>query len=187
MTGALGFNPRAALARQDAPRPEGGEVSKLAGLATPTPSNTHSAPGPVGAEVSKLAGLATAPPPNTHSVGSPDEGPEPPGEHDAAEAEAMAAYYGGELSAPSYRPSDRDRLRDGLRVAALQRPPSWSGSTPPPLKGAWCSCCGRSHRSGGRWWRPRNPRNDGLGLGPGWRCWTCHPPPAPSEAEVVET
>jgi hypothetical protein len=37
MTGALGFNPRAALARQDAPRPAGGEISKLAGLATPTP------------------------------------------------------------------------------------------------------------------------------------------------------
>jgi hypothetical protein len=52
MTGALGFNPRAALARQDVPRPEGGEVRKLAGLATPTPSNTHSAPGPAGPEVS---------------------------------------------------------------------------------------------------------------------------------------
>jgi hypothetical protein len=185
MTGALGFNPRAALARQDAPRPEGGEVSNLAGLATPTPSNTHSAPGPVGAEVSKLATLATAPPPNTHSAGSPDEGAELPGGHDAAEREAMAAFYAAEPSARPYLPSDPDDYRDGLRLAALMRPPSWSGPTPPPPRGAWCSCCGRSNpQAGGRWWRPRHPRTDGLGLGPGWRCWRCHPPPDP--AEVVE-
>jgi hypothetical protein len=109
------------------------------------------------------------------------------GSNDDPERRALAAYYGGELSAPSYLPSDPDDYRDGLRVSALMRPPSWSGSTPPPPKGAWCGCCGRTRRSGGRWWRPRHPRTDGLGLGPGWRCWTCHPPPDPSEAEVVET
>jgi hypothetical protein len=115
-------------------------------------------------------------------------GPELPGEPDAAEAEAMAAYYGGELSAPSYRPSDPDDYRDGLLLAALQRPPSWSGSTPPPPKGAWCSCCGRSNpKAGGRWWQPRNPRSDGLGLAQGWRCMVCHPPPAGSDIEEVRT
>jgi hypothetical protein len=103
------------------------------------------------------------------------------------ERQALAAYYGGELGAPSYRPSDADPYRDGLRVAALMRPPSWSGSTPPPPKGAWCGCCGHTHRSGGRWWQPRNPRSDGLGLGQGWRCWTCHPPPDPTEVEEVRT
>jgi hypothetical protein len=185
MTGALGFNPRAALARQDVPRPEGGEISKLAGLATPTPSNAHSAPGPVGAEVSRLATLATAPPPNTHSVGSPGEGAELPGEPDAAAAEAMAAYYGGALSGRPYLPSDRHDYRDGLRLAALQRPPSWTAPTPPP-RGSWCCYCSNP-QAGGRWWRPRNPRSDGLGLGQGWRCMTCHPPPAGSDIKEVRT
>jgi hypothetical protein len=107
------------------------------------------------------------------------------GSNDDPERRALAAYYGGELSAPSYLPSDPDDYRDGLRLAALMRPPSWSGPTPPPPRGAWCSCCGRSNpQAGGRWWRPRHPRTDGLGLGPGWRCWRCHPPPDP--AEVVE-
>jgi hypothetical protein len=36
------------------------------------------------------------------------------GDDDDPERQAMAAYYGGELSAPSYLPSDRDQLRDGL-------------------------------------------------------------------------
>jgi hypothetical protein len=104
------------------------------------------------------------------------------------ERRALAAYYGGELSAPSYRPSDDDPYRDGLRLAALMRPPSWSGPTPPPPRGAWCSCCGRSNpQAGGRWWRPRHPRTDGLGLGPGWRCWRCHPPPDPTEVVEVRT
>jgi hypothetical protein len=185
MTGALGFNPRAALARQDAPRPEGGEVSKLASLATPPPSNTHSAPDPAGPEVSKLAGLATAPLPNTHSAGSPDEGAELPGEHDAAEAEAMAAYYGGALSGRPYRPTDDDALRDGLLIASRMRPSSWADPTP-PTRGCWCGYCGNP-QAGGRWWRPRNPQTDGTGLGPGWRCWQCHPPSDPSEVEEVRT
>jgi hypothetical protein len=108
------------------------------------------------------------------------------GSDDDPERQALAAYYGGELSAPSYRPTDDDPYRDGLRVAALMRPPSWADPTPPP-RGAWCSCCGRSHRSGGRWWRPRHPRTDGLGLGPGWRCAVCHPPPDPTEVVEVRT
>jgi hypothetical protein len=115
-------------------------------------------------------------------------GPEPPGKHDAAEREAMLGHYSAPPSARPYLPSDPDDYRDGLRVAALQRPPSWAGSTPPPPRGAWCSCCGRSNpKAGGRWWRPRNPRTDGLGLAQGWRCWRCHPPPDPTEVEEVRT
>jgi hypothetical protein len=99
----------------------------------------------------------------------------------------MAQHYAAPASDRPYRPSDDDPYRDGLRVAALMRPPSWSGSTPPPPKGAWCSCCGRSHRSGGRWWQPRHPRQDGTGLAPGWRCAVCHPPPDPTEVVEVLT
>jgi hypothetical protein len=119
------------------------------------------------------------------------DGPSDPvglvGDDDDPERQALAAYYGGELSAPSYRPSDADALRDGLLVSALMRPSSWAGSTPPPPRGAWCSCCGRNRQSGGRWWKPRHPRTDGLGLGPGWRCMTCHPPPDPTEVVEVRT
>jgi hypothetical protein len=102
-----------------------------------------------------------------------------------SEREAMAAYYGGELSAPSYRPTDRDELRDGLRISALMRPSSWADPTP-PTRVCWCSCCS-TPQAGGRWWRPRHPRTDGTALGPGWRCMTCHPPPAGSEVEEVRT
>jgi hypothetical protein len=38
------------------------------------------------------------------------------------EREAMAAYYGGELSAPSYRPTDRDALQAGLLLGYRLRP-----------------------------------------------------------------
>jgi hypothetical protein len=104
------------------------------------------------------------------------------------EREAMVAHYSAPASDRPYRPTDPDPYRDGLRVAALMRPPSWSGSTPPPPKGAWCSCCGRSNpKAGGRWWQPRHPRKDGTGLGQGWRCWRCHPPPDPSEVEERRT
>jgi hypothetical protein len=185
MTGALGFNPRAALARQDAPRPEGGEVSKLAGLATPAPSTTHSAPGPVGPEVSKLATLATAPPSNTHSVGSPDEGAELPGEHDEAERAAMLAHYSAPASGRPYRPDTPDQLRDGLLLVSRMRPSSWTDPTP-PTRGSWCAYCGNP-QAGGRWWRPRHPRGDGLAPGPGWRCLTCRPIPPGCAVEVVET
>jgi hypothetical protein len=110
------------------------------------------------------------------------------GGDDDPERRAMLAHYSAPASARPYRPTDPDPYRDGLRVAALMRPPSWSGPTPPPPRGAWCACCSRNHRSGGRWWKPRHARSDGLGLGPGWRCMTCHPPPVDSaEVEVVET
>jgi hypothetical protein len=105
----------------------------------------------------------------------------------AEELAVMRQHYSAPASDRVYLPTDRDELRDGLRVAALMRPPSWSGSIPPPPKGAWCGCCGHTHRSGGRWWRPRRPRQDGTGLAPGWRCWRCHPPPDPSEVVEVLT
>jgi hypothetical protein len=109
------------------------------------------------------------------------------GDDDDPERRAMLAHYSAEPSARPYLPSDDDAYTAGLRVAALQRPPSWTAPTPPP-RGAWCSCCGRSNpQAGGRWWQPRTPRSDGLGLGQGWRCWTCHPPPDPSEVEEVRT
>jgi hypothetical protein len=102
------------------------------------------------------------------------------------EREAMAAHYSAPASDRPYRPTDPDPYRDGLLTASRMRPPSWADPTPPP-RGAWCSCCGRNRQSGGRWWKPRHPRTDGLGLGPGWRCWTCHPPPDPAEVVEVRT
>ncbi len=110
-----------------------------------------------------------------------------------AEAEALAAddadlaYERGEmaaaLAAPAaadpWHPGEPDPLRDGLLIAALARPPSWSGPTSPPLLGAWCSCCGRSRRSGGRWWREAaEPK--------GWRCRNCYPPDHLRADQVVE-
>lgn len=50
------------------------------------------------------------------------------------------------------------------------RPPSWSDALDLPAPGAWCGCCGRHSRSGGRWWcEAVNPS--------GWCCCTCHPAP----------
>jgi hypothetical protein len=106
----------------------------------------------------------------------------PPAE-DLAE---MRAHYADPPTARPYVPDDRDPLRDGLAVSALMRLPAWEGPTPPP--GTWCSVCGRSDpKAGGRWWRPLRPRSDGLGVGPGWRCLTCHPPPPGCEVEEVRT
>jgi hypothetical protein len=117
--------------------------------------------------------------------GQPERGPVPPCEHDAAEAAAMAQHYAAAPSARPYLPSAPDPLRDGLLTGAHMRPPAWDGDAPP--RGAWCSCCGRhAPQAGGRWWEPRRPRSDGTGTGPGWRCWTCHPPDHLSAADVRE-
>jgi hypothetical protein len=103
------------------------------------------------------------------------------------ERQALAQRCAAPPSPRPYLPSDRDDYRDGLRISALMRPSAWPDPAPPP-RGAWCSCCGRSNpKAGGRWWQPRHPRTDGLGLGPGWRCMTCHPPPPGAEVEVVQT
>jgi hypothetical protein len=103
-----------------------------------------------------------------------------------AERALMAQHYAAPADAAPYQPGDPDPLRDGLLAGALMRPPFWDGGAPP--RGAWCSCCGRSNpQAGGRWWRPRHPRMDGLGAGPGWRCWTCHPPPPGCETKEIRT
>jgi hypothetical protein len=61
----------------------------------------------------------------------------------------------------------------------MQRPPSWSRPKDVPPPGAWCGCCGRFDRSGGRWWREAEAPS-------GWCCWTCHPPGGRPDAAVVE-
>jgi hypothetical protein len=174
------FDPWAALARI--------KRGRLGGLgADEVPAAAGEARFPDG--LGGLGGLGARHPAESNSDPPPvtERAAELPGEHDAAEAEAMAAYYGGALSGRPYRPTDDDALRDGLLIASRMRPPAWP-DTPPPPKGAWCSCCGRSNpKAGGRWWQPRNPRSDGLGLGQGWRCMVCHPPPAGSDIEEVRT
>jgi hypothetical protein len=116
-----------------------------------------------------------------------DAAPGDPG-GDGREARAERPAIRAEPLLPEEGSPERERLDCGQRrmvrgllAAAAQRPPAWAdpASVPPP--GAWCTCCGRHHRRGGRWWceageRPR-----------GWRCWTCYPPdhlPAEAVREV---
>jgi hypothetical protein len=96
----------------------------------------------------------------------------------ARERSEMAAALAAPAADP-WQPGKPDPLRDGLLIAALARPPSWSGPTSPPPPGAWCSCCSRSRRSGGRWWREAaEPK--------GWRCRNCYPPDHLQADQVVE-
>jgi hypothetical protein len=53
-------------------------------------------------------------------------------------------------------------------TARLMRRPSWSDAMAHPPPGAWCSCCGRTERKGGRWWQERTAPK-------GWRCCCCYP------------
>ena len=102
--------------------------------------------------------------------------PDPALDHERAE---IAAALAGPAAADPWHPGKPDPLRDGLLTAALARPPSWSDPASPPPAGAWCSCCGRSHRSGGRWWREAaEPK--------GWRCGRCHPADHLRVDQVVE-
>ena len=105
-----------------------------------------------------------------------------PGDHDAAECAAMAAHYAAEGEAQPYQSGQPDPLRDGLFAGALQRPPAWADPSLIPPPGAWCSCCGRFDRKGGRWWTTA-PEPDG------WACVTCHPPDhlAPDAVREVRT
>jgi hypothetical protein len=173
------FNPWAALAKI--------RRERLGGL------GADEAPAAAGearfsARLAGLGGLGIRHPAASASDPVPviERGPLPHGDYGDAEAAAMAQHYAAPPSARPYRPSDPDPLRDGLLAGALMRPPFWDGGAPP--RGAWCSCCGRSNpQAGGRWWRPRHPRMDGTGTGPGWRCWTCHPPPPGCETEEIRT
>jgi hypothetical protein len=61
-----------------------------------------------------------------------------------------------------------------------RRLPSWADAALTPLAGDWCSCCGRSDRQGGRWWRTV--------VDPvGWQCATCHPPPGKVAVITIAT
>jgi hypothetical protein len=97
-------------------------------------------------------------------------------EERAVIAAARAAEAAGEV--PAKPEADHRRHLAGLERSALQRPPSWVAPAALPSRGAYCGGCSR-HRpeAGGRWWTAVEPRTDGLGVGPGWHCWACHPPP----------
>ncbi|MDI3309036.1 MAG: hypothetical protein QJR07_18300, partial [Acetobacteraceae bacterium] len=108
--------------------------------------------------------------------------PDPDLAHERAEvAAAQAAEARGDHGRPRPEVDHRAALA-GFLAAGLQRPPAWADPTSLPPPGAWCGCCGRQHRRGGRWWREAvNPS--------GWRCATCHPPVhlAPGVVVTVET
>jgi hypothetical protein len=126
MSGA--FDPWAALARI--------KRGRLGGLgADEVPAAAGEARFPDG--LGGLSGLGARHPAESNSDPAPvtEGGPEPPGEHDAAEREAMAAYYGGALNGRPYRPTDPDPYRDGLLTASRMRPPAWADPTPPPPRG----------------------------------------------------
>lgn len=57
--------------------------------------------------------------------------------------------------------------------------PAWAEVTAEPPPGAWCGCCGRREKRGGRWWRERHDPK-------GWRCATCHPPDHLDARDVME-
>ena len=80
---------------------------------------------------------------------------------------------------PSPPEADRKAVLAGLLAAGLQRPPAWSDPASVPPQGAWCGCCERTSKAGGRWWcEAVDPR--------GWRCRACHPPEHLTPGEVVE-
>lgn len=100
---------------------------------------------------------------------------------------ARAAEATGDVPALLPEADHRDHLAR-LRRSGLQRPPSWADASALPSPGAWCGCCSRHRpKAGGRWWRAVAPRSDGLGIGPGWCCLICHPPPPGAAVEVVDT
>jgi hypothetical protein len=104
-------------------------------------------------------------------------------EERAVIAAARAAEAAGEV--PAKPEADHRRHLAGLERSALMRPSSWVAPAALPSRGAYCGCCSR-HRpeAGGRWWAPVEPQTDGLGVGPGWACVACHPPPGCDVWEV---
>lgn len=63
--------------------------------------------------------------------------------------------------------------------AELGRLPSWSDPKAVPPPAAWCRCCNRFKRDGGRWWCERVQPS-------GWCCWMCHPPDHLAPDQIVE-
>jgi len=170
MKGALGFDPDAVLTDLAPPAHPAG-LAGLAGLAISRGGAAILRPAPAG-DVTQAPPLAA---------------PDPDFAHERAViAGTMRAEAAGAL--PVKSPADhRDHLA-GLERSALQRPPSWADASAVPSRGAWCGGCSR-HRpeGGGRWWAAANPRTDGLGVGPGWCCATCHPPPPGCGVRRVRT
>lgn len=124
------------------------------------------------AEGEKGRGTPSSPPIGTNGAIGIGE------KHDKAEREALAEHYRRPADPAPYTPERADPLRDGLLSYSLARLPG-GAPMPQPPPGAWCRCCGRFDRSGGRWWRPNDePR--------GWRCMTCHPPIHLREGAIVE-
>lgn len=93
----------------------------------------------------------------------------------------LAADAMGEHGAP-LPVTDHQRHLAELRTSDMQRPPSWADQAMRPAPGSWCGCC-----RGRRWWAARRPSLDGTGIGPGWCCQTCHPPPPGAAAMAVQT
>ncbi len=97
-------------------------------------------------------------------------------DHDAREGAAMAAHF---AAPPLPDPAAPEPLVEGLLRSAGQLPPSWSDPHMTPWPGAWCGCCGRHQRRGGRWWREAVAPK-------GWRCCTCHPPDGQPAMAIME-
>lgn len=136
MTGALDFDPWGEEAARAAPPSASPGLADLAGL----------------------AGLAISTRRESENASAPRPDPDD-------EAAVMARHYATPAAPVPYQPAAPDRLRDGLRRGALQRPTAWADATALPTRGASCSCC-----DGARWWREEEAPK-------GWRCRTCHPPP----------
>ncbi len=76
----------------------------------------------------------------------------------------------------------QDCTMSGATERGLQIEPRGSGTKYPPscssdqqihpMLGSRCGCC-----KGHIWWASLHPTTDGTGIGPGWCCLTCHPPP----------
>jgi hypothetical protein len=156
----------------------------------PPPAGRLGALGGLGGE--EVPGRATAPSTAALTVPGAAADREPSGvaaaqaqERSGAHVRAMPAPRAPPCSeaaaapAPLAARAEHRGVLAGVMVAGLQRPPAWSDPAAVPPAGAWCGCCGRFSRSGGRWWREAaEPK--------GWRCWTCHPPAPLSPADVVE-
>lgn len=72
----------------------------------------------------------------------------PTSDHDAPVRDPTAADF---AAPPLPDPAAPDPLAAGLLRSAGQLPPSWSDPDMTPWPGAWCGCCGRHQRRGGRW------------------------------------
>lgn len=141
--------------------------------------------GAIGSIGTCISGATQAPPGDwvawatrfTAEAGAAMAGREPD-EIEAGERAAIVAEAAGAF-APPIPPEDHAAALAGFLGAGLARPPSWSDPDSPPPPGAWCTCCGRTARRGGRWWRERDRAT-------GWCCRTCYPPDHLSAAAVVE-